>query len=189
MTDEDEASRVISNAGELKMRARLSNRHRIDEEKLTEMVRDYLEPSLVGFIEMQSFFFIATASDEGDCDANFRGQNTSSSGRLQPLLKIKDSKTIIFPDFAGNGFYNSLGNIHLNPHIGMLFVDFREQQRARVNGKAFVENLNADERAIWPDAQAMVRVEVEQAYRNCSARIPKMKKYENSNRVIRLRRG
>ncbi len=71
MTDEDEASRVISNAGELKMRARLSNRHRIDEEKLTEMVRDYLEPSLVGFIEMQSFFFIATASDEGDCDANF----------------------------------------------------------------------------------------------------------------------
>ena len=188
MSDSDKPMRPISNAGELAMRKRLANRYRIDEEKLSKVVFDYMEPSLIGFIEAQTMFFIATSSDEGECDANFRGQNSAPSGRPQPLLKVKDSKTILFPDFAGNGFYNSLGNIHLNPHIGMLFIDFREQQRARVNGKAFVAKPDIEDIEIWPDAQAVVRMEVEQAFRNCAARIPKMKKYENSDKVVRLGR-
>ena len=33
-----------------------------------------------------------------------------------------------------------------------------------------MKKLGADELKIWPDAQAIVHVEVEQAYQNCSAR-------------------
>ena len=85
-----------------------------------------------------------------------------------------------------SGFYNSLGNIHLNPQIGILFIDFTEQQRARVNGRAFVEDVGAAEAELWPKAQAIIRVQVEQAYRNCPARIPKMKPYANSDKVVRF---
>ena len=188
MDDGEKIAGPSSNAGEIAMRKRLPSRHKIDDEKLSRMVFDYLDASLIGFIEAQPFFFIATSSDVGECDANFRGQNNSASGRPQPLLKIRDNRTIVFPDFAGNGFYNSLGNIHLNPHIGMLFIDFREQQRVRVNGKAFIGAPETRDADIWPEAQAIVHVEVQQAFRNCSRRIPKMKMYANSDKIIRLGR-
>jgi hypothetical protein len=85
-----------------------------------------------------------------------------------------DAKTLVFPDFSGNKLYNSLGNILVNPHIGMLFVDFQNRSRARVNGAAkIIEDKRAYE-DIWPTAQRYVRVAVQQAYPNCRARIPKM---------------
>ena len=170
------------------MRKRFRDRHRLDEEKLSKLVHDHINSSLAGFIEAQPFFFIATASDAGECDANFRGRNTSASGRPQPLLKIEDNKTILFPDFAGNGFYNSLGNILVNPHIGMLFIDFTEQRRARVNGSASIEEPTAETLELWPEAQAIVRVDVTHAYNNCSARIPKLKTYTNPQKFVQLRR-
>lgn len=176
----------ISHAGELQMRQRFPGRYKLSEEILARQMLDHIGAPLADFIERQPFFFIATASDEGACDANFRGRESSPSGRPQPLLKIEGCKTILFPDFAGNGFYNSLGNIHLNPQIGMLFVDFTEQKRARVNGKAYVEDIQPAEAELWPKAQAVIRVLVEQAYQNCPARIPKMKRYTNSDKVVRF---
>ncbi|MCF6317118.1 MAG: pyridoxamine 5'-phosphate oxidase family protein [Marinosulfonomonas sp.] len=180
----ENADKPISQDGERTMRQRLPGRIKLSEEMLAKQVLDHIEPSLAGFIERQPFFFIATASDVGACDANFRGRDSSPAGRPLPLLKIADPKTILFPDFAGNGFYNSLGNIHLNPQIGMLFIDFTEQMRARVNGRAFVEDVGPAEAKLWPKAQAIIRVQVEQAYRNCPARIPKMKTYANSDKVV-----
>ncbi len=182
----DTTDKPISHDGELQMRQKLPNRIHLSEEILARQVLDHIAPSLAGFIERQPFFFIATACDQGACDANFRGRDASPSGRPQPLLKIQDPNTILFPDFAGNGFYNSLGNIHLNPQIGMLFIDFTEQQRARVNGRAFVEDVQSAEAELWPKAQAIVRVQVEHAYQNCPARIPKMKPYANSDKVVQF---
>jgi predicted pyridoxine 5'-phosphate oxidase superfamily flavin-nucleotide-binding protein len=87
---------------------------------------------------------------------------------------VLDAKTLVFPDFSGNKLYNSLGNILVNPHIGLLFVDFQNRSRARVNGAAaIIEDRHVYE-AIWPTAQRYVKVEVQQAYPNCKARIPKM---------------
>lgn len=187
--DDDVTDKPISHAGELEMRRRLPSRHRMNEEKLAKMVSSQIDAKLTGFIERQSFFFIATSSDIGDCDANFRGRDSGATGRPEPLLKVTSPTELIFPDFAGNGFYNSLGNIQLNPHIGMLFMDFQEQERARVNGKAFIDQPDSKTAEHWPKAQAIIRVQVEQAYYNCTARIPKMKMFTNSNKVVRLGRS
>lgn len=176
----------ISHQGEVDMRARFPNRHRITDEKLSKLVDDQINSSLASFIEKQLFFFIATASDAGECDANFRARNTTESGRPQALLLLKNPKTLLFPDFAGNGFYNSLGNIQQNPHIGLLFIDFQDQRRARINGNATVIDLDDETRDLWPDAQAIVQVDVQQAYNNCSARIPKLKAYSNPTKMVRL---
>lgn len=80
----------------------------------------------------------------------------------------------MFPDYRGNKLYNSLGNILVNPHVGLLFVDFQQRARARVNGQAeIVEDKDAF-LEIWPLAHRYVRVTVTQAYPNCKARIQKM---------------
>lgn len=93
---------------------------------------------------------------------------------MLPVCKVIDTKTLIFPDYSGNGLYNSLGNILRNPHIGMVFVDFSRLSRARVNGRASIKEPTAEILSIWPKAQAYVQVDVEQVYGNCPARIPRM---------------
>ena len=163
----------LGHEGELALRQQLPSHYRWDERNLPLMMRPSISASLARFIEAQPFFFIATASLEGHCDASFRGRNYAQ-GKPLPVLKIMDAQHLMFPDYAGNGLYNSLGNILTNPHIGMLFVDFEHQRRARVNGIATVTAVDEAVRHIWPQAQAAVVVTVEQAFGNCQARIPQM---------------
>lgn len=171
---------ALGHSGELEMRERFPSRYHWHEGNLRAMMRPEISTSLARFIEDQAMFFIATSDDEGHCDSSFRGQEHDASGQPLPAVRVVDPYCLVFPDYSGNGLYNSLGNILVNPHIGMLFIDFENQRRARVNGKARIERANAETRSVWPLAQAVVVVTVEQAYGNCQARIPKMR-YETSD--------
>lgn len=134
-----------------------------------------LSKGMIAFVKPLPFFFIATANKEGKCDCSFRGRDYDASGKAYPLLKVLDTRTLIFPDFSGNNFFNSLGNILVNGHIGMLFIDFNLRLRLRINGAAHIVtdcNLYKEE---WPTAQRFVQVKVEQAYGNCPSRIPRLK--------------
>lgn len=163
----------VLHEGELEAQRRFGAEGYWNEHNLG-MIRDNIPLAWAGFLEAQAFFFIATANDRGECDCSFRGREFNASGQPYPLLKVLDDKTLVFPDYSGNKLYNSLGNILVNPHIGMLFVDFRHRSRARVNGIAeIIEDKRAYE-DIWPLAQRYIRVTVQQAYPNCKARIPKM---------------
>lgn len=175
----------LTHAGELEMRRRFPGAAHWDEGKLSALMRRGISPSMARFLEAQSFFFIATADHHGRCDCSFRGREYTVSGRPLPALKVLDAGRLIFPDFSGNGLYNSLGNIQVNPQIGMLFVDFDRQRRARVNGAAAIHRPDASVAALWPMAQAYVEVRVEQAYGNCAARIPRMQIHEGSDMVFR----
>lgn len=141
---------------------------------LNAMFHDTIPSRLAVFIEDLPFFFIATANTKGECDCSFRGREHDASGRPYPLVKVMDTKTLVFPDYRGNKLYNSLGNIIVNGHIGMLFIDFQSRTRVRVNGRAKVIESKATYSAIWPLAQRHIEVTVEQVYGNCKARIPKM---------------
>jgi uncharacterized protein len=127
--------------------------------KISDILRRYME-SL-------DYFFLATADKAGNCDCSFRGGS--------PGVKVLDEYTLIFPDYQGNGAFHSLGNILENPHVGMLFIDFKYQQRLRINGRA---EIRTDEEWInlFPGSIQIVKVTVEQVYRNCSQRIPKMER-------------
>ncbi len=164
----------LDHLGELEMRQRFPSSYQWDEYSLPQIMRPKISAPLARFIQNQSFFFIATANNFGHCDASFRGSEPGAEGAMRPACIVLDESNLIFPDFSGNGLYNSLGNIATNPHIGMLFVDFNRQSRARINGQARVINANPEILDIWPTAQAMIHVTVEQAYGNCPARIPKM---------------
>lgn len=165
----------FGNPGEMEMRERLPSHYQWDENSITFMIRPEIAPSLAHFLEIQPFFFIATADEYGHCDASFRGTETApNSDELLPVCKVLNPKTLVFPDYSGNGLYNSLGNILRNPHIGMVFVDFSRISRARINGRASIKDPTAEILHIWPRAQAYVQVDVEQAYGNCPARIPRM---------------
>lgn len=171
----------LGHAGELEMRERFPSRYHWDATNLPRMLSPFISTSLARFIEAQPIFFIATASADGHCDASFRGREYDASGNPLPAVRVIDERRLIFPDYPGNGLYNSLGNILSNPHIGMLFVDFECRRRARVNGVATITGADEGIRKVWPLAQAAVLVTVEQAYGNCPARIPRMTMVEGSD--------
>jgi len=176
--------RPLGHEGELEMRRRFPSRYHWDEHNLPAMMRPVISVGMAHFIETQPFFFIATSSREGHCDASFRGRDYADDGTPLPAIRVIDEKRLIFPDYSGNGLYNSLGNILSNPHIGMLFIDFERQRRMRVNGMATILKADDEIRSVWARAQAAVLVTVEQAYGNCPARIPRMSLVEGSDCVI-----
>ena len=80
---------------------------------------DYLNPYMREFILKQEMVFIATADSKGECDCSFR------AGK-QGFVRVLNEKTLLYPEYRGNGVMASMGNILENPHIGMTFIDFFE---------------------------------------------------------------
>jgi predicted pyridoxine 5'-phosphate oxidase superfamily flavin-nucleotide-binding protein len=144
--------------------------HDLDARFLTMM-----PPGVAAFVEALPFFFIATANTAGECDCSFRGREVDAGGRPFALVKVLDAHTLLFPDYRGNRMFNSLGNMLVNGHIGMLFIDFEMRRRLRINGRAEIIDDARGFSNLWPLAQRHVRVTVEQVFGNCNARIPRMK--------------
>jgi len=142
---------------------------------LDKMFKTEFDGAMKGFIEAQRFFFIATAGDTGKCDASFRSTEPGPDGVMQPATKILGPDKLVFPDYSGNNIFNSIGNILVNPNIGMIFIDFERSTRIRINGGAeIIEDINIYS-DIWSTAHRYILVTIEQAYWNCPQRIPKLK--------------
>ena len=94
-------------------------------------------------------------------------------------MRALDATTLAIPDYDGNGMYRSWGNVVVNPHVGLLFLDFENPKRLRVNGTARVaedDPLLAE----YPGAVFIVRVTATQIFPNCPRYIHKMKLVEQS---------
>src|SRR5712692_11742480 len=102
------------------------------------------------FIERGPMFFLATADAEGRPDCSYKGG-------MPGFVRVLNSNTLAFPNYDGNGMFKSLGNVLVNPHVGLLFVDFQRPNRMRVQGTA---TLSDDDplMAEFPGAQLIVRV-------------------------------
>ena len=139
---------------------------RLVGQRLIQHVRDVLGVGFKEFIEAQWMFFLATSDDEGRMDCNYRGG-------IPGFVRVVDDKTLLFPDYNGNGSFMSLGNLTINPHIGMLFIDFEQQRRLRVNGRG---KISDDPGLVtqFPGAEHVVKVTVDQVFPNCSRYIHRM---------------
>jgi len=98
-------------------------------DRLDEFARTAFSEDDKAFIESCPFFLIATADQEGRPDC-------SHKGGLPGFARISAPDEIAFPDYDGNGMFKSLGNIAVNPNVGLLFINFEKPRRLRVNGTA-----------------------------------------------------
>jgi predicted pyridoxine 5'-phosphate oxidase superfamily flavin-nucleotide-binding protein len=117
------------------------------------------------FIESAPFFFLATADAEGRPDCSFKGG-------LPGFVRVTGPSELAFPDYDGNGMFKSLGNVLVNPHVGLLFIALGDRpRRLRVNGSAAISH---DDPAIdsFAGAQLVVRVAARAIFPNCSRYIP-----------------
>ena len=146
---------------------------------------DELNEVMKWFISEREMMFISTADGRGNCDSSFRAGGPG-------FVRVINEKTLIYPEYKGNGVMASLGNIVENPHIGLLFIDFEENQIGlHVNDKASIlekhelatldisdEAISTMEEEEGRKAERWVVIEVEEAYIHCSKHIPKLQQVE-----------
>jgi predicted pyridoxine 5'-phosphate oxidase superfamily flavin-nucleotide-binding protein len=129
---------------------------RIDEKLVS---RGTIDDGDRAFIERCDMVFIATADAEGRPNCSYKGGEPG-------FVRVLDERTIAFPSYDGNGMYLSMGNLLVNPNVGLLFLNFEERKRLRLNGLA---SISEDDPLLaeYPEAQFVVRVQAEQVFPNC----------------------
>jgi len=77
-------------------------------------------------IQRADTFFIATAcpADTMEADAPAHGVDVSHRGGKPGFVRVDNDCTLTVPDYAGNQFFNTIGNLLVNPRAGLLFIDF-----------------------------------------------------------------
>jgi predicted pyridoxine 5'-phosphate oxidase superfamily flavin-nucleotide-binding protein len=79
-------------------------------------------------------FFIASQFDDGST-LNNRGPDMSHRGGEPGFVKINDKGQILIEDYAGNGFFNTLGNIIENPIVSLLFCDWHKGHTLQISAR------------------------------------------------------
>ena len=138
------------------------------------LVSDTIDDNAREFIERMDMFFLATADQQGRPQCSYKGGDPG-------FVRVVDEHTIAFPSYDGNGMYLSAGNLAVNPHVGMLFIDFvaARPSRLRVNGIASLEE--SGESSVG--AQFVVRVRPTQVFPNCPRYIHRMELVQRSRFV------
>lgn len=146
------------NEGSRKIQDRLDTR-RLADHIARKYVSEELDTSAREIVEKADCFYLATADATGAPDCSYKGG-------LPGFVQVPEPKVILFPSYDGNGMFRSLGNIIENPQIGLLFIDYSQPIKLRINGTA---KVSTDDRLLelFQDADAVVRVDIGQVFENC----------------------
>ena len=113
---------------------------------------DILDAEARRVIDAADAFFVASYSEE-----NGREVDVSHRGGKPGFVRISDDGVLTIPDFAGNLFFNTLGNILLNGKAGLVFVDFASGDLLQLTGTAEVV-LDSPEIAAFQGAERLWRL-------------------------------
>jgi predicted pyridoxine 5'-phosphate oxidase superfamily flavin-nucleotide-binding protein len=78
-------------------------------------------------------FYVASYADLEDGQ---RQVDVSHRGGRPGFVRLDADGGLTIPDFQGNMFFNTLGNIALNPRAGLVFVDFASGGLLQMSGTA-----------------------------------------------------
>lgn len=113
-----------------------------------------LTPGQQKWIANADTFFIASFHPETGADASHRGGNPG-------FVKVMDGETLVFPNYWGNSMFNTLGNITVDSHAGLLFLDFVTGSTLQITGKACVI-WDKNRVAEFPGANQLVEYRISQ---------------------------
>lgn len=95
-----------------------------------------LDPQARDLIGNAATFFVATYVD---LPQRGRQVDVSHRGGTAGFVRINADGSLTVPDFMGNQFFNTLGNMQLNPRAGLLFIDFETGDMLQMSGEARVD--------------------------------------------------
>lgn len=97
-----------------------------------------LSPDHMDRMRAADTLFIGTGH-HGDADHPANGYDASHRGGAPGFVQVVDGTHLRIPDYAGNNFFNTIGNLVENPSIGLVFVDFETGGLLHVTGRATID--------------------------------------------------
>ncbi|MBO0767460.1 MAG: pyridoxamine 5'-phosphate oxidase family protein [Solirubrobacterales bacterium] len=118
-------------------------------------ISDRLDNGQRALLASADTFFVASRHRERGDDASHRG------GRPGFVQVATDGRSLTFPDYQGNNMFQTLGNLSVDPAIGLLFIGWDTGRTVQLTGSAQI--VWDDSRlAAWPKAQRLVDVSLAQ---------------------------
>lgn len=114
---------------------------------------DQLDNRMRAIIARADTFFVASYVVREDGSRQVDG---SHRGGKAGFVRVDEAGVLTIPDFAGNLHFNTLGNILLNPKVGIVFVDFDSGDMLHLSGDAEVD-LDCPEIAAFQGAERLWR--------------------------------
>lgn len=119
----------------------------------------------VRWLEHADTLFIATAYPAA-AGGRPHGVDVSHRGGKPGFVRVEDDRTFVLPDFSGNLFFNTIGNLLLDPRAGFLFVDFDRGDLCYLTGRveviwqgALLDAFEGAERLLRFRLDELIRVE------------------------------
>ncbi|CAB3789526.1 hypothetical protein LMG28614_02914 [Paraburkholderia ultramafica] len=112
-------------------------------------------------------FFIASAN-LGEEAGLARGVDVSHRGGAPGFVRIDDASTLTTPDYSGNHFFNTIGNLIHDPRAGLLFIDFATGDLVYLAVRAEIV-WDGVELAAFEGAERLVRFHIEEVRRSRGA--------------------
>lgn len=103
-----------------------------------------LTPEALAILAQADTSFVATSSQSAERGGT-EGVDVSHRGGPPGFIHAEQTETetrLTLPDYSGNFMFNSFGNLEVNPHAGLLALDFRAGALLSLTGTAHV---------IWDD--------------------------------------
>ncbi|MFB2833047.1 pyridoxamine 5'-phosphate oxidase family protein [Floridanema evergladense] len=116
--------------------------------------RNALNSADESWINQADTFFIATANYTQGADASHRGGYPG-------FVQVINSKTLLFPDYAGNNMFQTLGNLAQNSQAGLLFIDFDQGHTLQLTGQAVIL-WDTELLSTFPGAQRLIEFTISQ---------------------------
>lgn len=132
--------------------------------KVREKVMTSLSQHGRDFIAKSPFLLIGSADEKGYGDVSPKGDPPG-------FVKIIDDRTLAVPDRPGNRLADTLENVLLNPHVGLLFLIPGKNETLRVNGTVTIvhDEPLRQSMAIRGRVPALVMVvDIKEVYFHCS---------------------
>jgi hypothetical protein len=113
-----------------------------------------LDPGQLELVRGADTAFIASAHQRRGADASHRG------GRPGFLEADDDGRRVWLPDYTGNRMFQTLGNLTVDPRIGMLIVDWDTGRTLQLSGRAQIiwDGPEVERR---PKAHRVIAIDVE----------------------------
>lgn len=110
-------------------------------------------------IHASDTFFVGTYYKGAGVDCNHRGG-------LPGFVRVLSDNELYWPDYRGNGLFQSFGNLHMNDRAGLAFIDFPSGHVLQLSGSARVEWDVDPSLKIESAATRVVRFKVEAVRRS-----------------------
>jgi predicted pyridoxine 5'-phosphate oxidase superfamily flavin-nucleotide-binding protein len=102
-----------------------------DSRPATAQWMEPLDTEARDLISNADSFFVASYVND---TASERQVDVSHRGGKPGFVRLDEDGTLTIPDFAGNLFFNTLGNFVLNPKAGLVFIDFTTGDLLQMTG-------------------------------------------------------